>query len=127
MAFDIRDDDDHPFILATASGVFEDAELPLYQDIIYAYPGFRSRDQLVDLSGVTSFQITADGLRRFAARAANSVEVLEADPRRKIVIVASDDLAYGMIRLFIAHIEKMPAEYYLFRTVEEALECLLAD
>ncbi len=121
MAFEIYDNDELSYILVVMSGRHDDAELPIYQEAIYASPGYREKDELVDYSLVTEYAITSFGLRQFTERALEREEVRSARPDRKVALISPTDLEFGMSRVFTAHTEKMPANYMVFRDREEAI------
>ncbi len=126
MAFSISDGD-APFISVTMSACLDDDELPHYQDAIYSCPGYGTKNQLVDYTLVTEYLITAQALLDFVTRALLRPEVQKADKRRKIAMVSPAALSFGMTRVFLAHAEKMPANYNVFRTRVEALAWLESD
>jgi hypothetical protein len=78
---------------------------------------FAARDSLVDLTNVTSSDITADSLRVFAKEPAD---------RGRIAIVAPQPSNFGMARMYesLANLEATPTRIGVFWTKEEAMNWL---
>ena len=78
---------------------------------------FVAKDSLVDLTEVTSTDITPAYLRAFAS---------EPTDRRRIAIVATKPARFGMARMFesIAGLKETPTKIGVFWTREEAVDWL---
>ena len=120
MAFKINDSKDLPYIRVAFSGRHDDAELGQYQDAIFSSSGFLHRDQLIDYSAVDDYKITSEGLETYAECARNRQETKDISAKRKLALVSTVDLIFGMSRVFIAHANRIPGNYLVFRSNEEA-------
>jgi hypothetical protein len=80
---------------------------------------FAATDSLVDLTDVTSSDITSDSLRAFAQ---------ETISRRRIAIIAPKPAHFGMARMYesLANLKAKPTRTIIgvFRTKEEAMDWL---
>jgi hypothetical protein len=78
---------------------------------------FAARDSLVDLTDVTSSDITPDALRAFAQGNTS---------RRRIAIIAPRPAHFGMARMFetFANLRSKPTKIGVFWTIEEAMDWL---
>ncbi len=86
----------------------------------FAQPGFSSKDQLVDYTAVTDYQVSMPGLIRLTNAIKQHFETHPPEEGRKIGYVVPKDVAWGMGRAFLAHIEAADNSK-LFRTRAEAL------
>jgi hypothetical protein len=75
---------------------------------------FAARDSLVDLTDVTSSDITSDSLRAFSQ---------ETISRRRIAIVAPKPADFGMARMYesLATLKEIPTRIAVFWTKEDAM------
>jgi hypothetical protein len=78
---------------------------------------FVAKDSLVDLTNVTSSDITPDSLRAFAK---------EPTDRGRIAIIAPKPAHFGMARMFesFANLRAKPTKIGVFWTKEEAMDWL---
>jgi hypothetical protein len=76
---------------------------------------------LWDLSG-TDFNLSSDQLSIFAARARR-----KTSKPQKTAIVALEDLAYGLARIYSVHREEQQTEVNVFRSEEEAMRWLFNE
>jgi hypothetical protein len=85
-----------------------------------AMPGFATDfNAIIDLRGVTSLMGT-DDLRNLAMQAkGRSVE-----HRSRRAILTSEDVMFGLVRMFEAHAEGSPTVYRAFRSLTDALKFL---
>ncbi|MDB6126632.1 MAG: hypothetical protein JWM35_528 [Verrucomicrobia bacterium] len=102
-----------------ADGIFTDAIVRRAQGQLAADPAFDpSFDQLFDLSGVTSFDVSDAFLRGLG-----STSIFSADSYR--ALVTSDNLGYGLARMFATWNDTPPhSRFMVFRDREAALHWL---
>jgi len=72
------------------------------------------RFQIVELSGVTSYDVTADTMRRLA-----EMDVQQG-PDALACAIAPDDLTYGMCRIWITMADDGPLNIEIFRNPQDA-------
>ena len=106
-------------VFTTADGILTDADLREHQIGLKNDSDFQpGLNQLVDLQGVTSFELTGDGLRTVA-----STDLWRQDSRR--AIVALTDVSYGMSRMFqMLTDHDSGAELKVFKDMAEARKWL---
>src|SRR4030095_14566446 len=78
----------------------------------------RTLDELVDLRGLSGAGVTSSAVRRLGE---TSVQVHRGAPAVRVAIVAPDNLAYGLSRMYGAFAEESGSEHRVFRSVEEAM------
>ncbi len=120
MPFTYLIDKERALVVSSGSGVVTYAELKSHQDRLLADANFnREFNQLLDLTGVTEFAVSADEITIIARRALFS-------PTSKRAWVASTPAIYGMGRLAIAHHEHTasPSHASAFYDLPSALEWL---
>lgn len=90
-----------------------------------ADPEFRpGLNQLLDLQGVTNYDINARDLREMAATAIDTESQLQVN---KAALVSDQDFVYGMLRMYQAFTEQAAVKVKIFREIEEAEQWLLFD
>jgi hypothetical protein len=97
----------------------------------HAYPRLR-RFALVDLTGVTDFALTAAEVRATAERAgafgpATRAGVAGEGPPLQIAVVATQDVGYGLARMWETLAERRPVRTAVLRTRAMALAWLAAE
>jgi hypothetical protein len=125
MSIDHRIDHAQRVIYATGHGVLTDDQVFGYQEDVCAKPDVRGYSELIDVTAVDKFALpAAERVRDLAATAAAT------DPPctdSKIAIVASEDLAFGLGRMYQTLREldrRSTKKVAVFRTREEALDWL---
>lgn len=111
-------------VCTTATGVLTDADVLAHKEALRADPMFRAgMPELSDVRGVRDLRVTPTGVRR----------MVEADKERdgpgggyKLAIVASEDVVYGMARMYELSQEAM-GNVAVFREMEEAIAWLGLD
>ena len=73
---------------------------------------------VIDLSAVTSFQVSAETIKRLAFS-----EPIFASELPRVVVAPSDHL-YGLARMFASLTEHLRTEVHVVRTLDEAYELL---
>src|SRR5512140_3490441 len=81
------------------------AALRQYLENIRTLPEYHAYDEIVDFSGASSFNLSADGLARLAQIAAGS-DIHGA--RTRLAIVVTKPLAYGLGRMYEIYRSMIP-------------------
>lgn len=125
MPLSYRIDTERRIVIARGSGIFEDHEVFNYQREVWSRPEVAGFNELVDMTDVTEIRVPSmDRVRELAELAA---EMGFTSPRSKMIIVAPDDLAFGLGRMFGALRESAAPgvkPVSVFRTMTEALDSL---
>jgi hypothetical protein len=117
MPFFYKIDKPRRLVMSTAAGVLTKAEVLSLQDQLRKDPDFDPTfSQLSDLTHVSGMDITGADMRELAARTAFS-------PKSRRAVIASNDLAYGLARMFEQFREtKGDQGIRVFRKLEDALD-----
>ena len=120
MPFFYKIDKPRRLVMSTAAGVLTKAEVLSLQDQLRKDPDFDPTfSQLSDLTHVTGMDITGADMRELAARTAFS-------PKSRRAVIASNDLAYGLARMFEQFREtKGDRGIRVFRKLEDALDWIV--
>lgn len=101
-------------VYSTASGIVTDQELIEHQSALIKDPEFRpNMRQLLDTRAVSEIQVTPEGVRTIASH----------NPWRKgarRALVALNETAYGLGRMFELGRAHAEDEFRVFRTMDEA-------
>jgi hypothetical protein len=120
-----RIDPERRLVVTQGRGILKDQEVFGYQQEVWSRSDVAGFDELVDMTAVT--QILLPSLDRVRDLAELAAEMGRGAPRSKMAIVAPDDLAFGLGRMFEAFRESAAPGIKpvgVFRTVPEALEWL---
>lgn len=99
-------DHDHHLIAAVASGAIGERDLSAYQTDIKSQPALAGYDEILDVTRVDGLlDINIHNLRKLAAFAASS-DV--PDKLSKFVIVAPQDVYFGLSRMYESFREGLP-------------------
>jgi len=117
MPFFYKIDKPRRLVMSTAAGVLTKAEVLSLQDQLRKDPDFDPTfSQLSDLTHVTEMNITGADMRELAARTPFS-------PKSRRAVIASNDLAFGLARMFEQFREtKGDQGIRVFRKLEDALD-----
>jgi hypothetical protein len=109
-------------VLSRGWDVVMDRELLAHVRILTADPRFaRDFRQLADLRDVTDVQITASTIREMV-----KLNPFGAGARRAVVV--TNDVVFGMARMYQILTDESPDELQIFRKVDDALQWLwIAD
>ncbi len=102
---------DHEFITA----------LIKYQQEIKNQPEYIHYNEVLDLSGISGFNLTTTGLRRLSEIAVKT----DSHARTRLAIVVTQTFGYGLARMYQTYrsfIPKASKEVQVFRNTFEALE-----
>jgi hypothetical protein len=115
----------HRIVVARGRGVFATADIFGYQREVWSRPDVAGFDELVDMTDVTEIATASpDRMRELAALSASMDRVAAG---AKMAIVAPQDHAFGLGRMYEAYRSFEPAskkEVAVFRTISEALAFL---
>ena len=105
-------------VRATASGVLSDEDVMAHRQALTADPEFSLQMcELSDIRKVTEFQVTPAGVRIMVA---SDVKMVATGGMHKLAIVADENVAYGMSRMYQTLGEPNIRTVGVFRTYEEA-------
>lgn len=122
--FLVEDNEVLPYIKVTMPEVVNDDVLDQLRDVLLACTGFKTKDQLIDYSGIKHYSVSSADVGRYVNDSGISELLREVRADRKIALVAPDDLEFGMGRVFLSNTENLPSAYRLFRTLEDAQQWL---
>ena len=109
-------------VRAVGSGVLTDEDVMTHRKKLTADPAFSLQMcELSDIRGVTEFQVTPAGVRVMVAA---DVKMLAAGGMHRLAIVADENVAYGMSRMYQTLGEPNIRTVGVFRRLEEAEEWL---
>jgi hypothetical protein len=112
--------------IAVHAGLVPDAEFLSAYRSLYADARFDiSFDLLVDLRRADSSARSTDALRDFAACVSEFYP--GADTRPRVAVVATENISFGLARMYEAFSDAVPWDFRVFREVSDALEWLGAD
>ena len=83
---------------------------------------FRQKYKLVDFFNVEGFDATHEDSVKFAEQ---DIKAAKTNPNIRIAVVANDDLAFGIARLWEGYVSESGLETMVFRDREEALKWLI--
>lgn len=114
-------------VVARGSGTFTDADVFGYQREVWSRSDVAGYNELVDMSAVKVLAIPMPAKARVLKLAAESAASDPPELPSKFAIVAPDELAFGMGRMYQSYRELDPRstkQVGVFRTLTEALEFL---
>ena len=125
MPIEYQIDHDRRRVMAKARGLLTDEEVFGYQREVWARPDVAGYDELIDMSAVESiFPSSPDRIKHLATVSAAMDVKYRAS---RLAIVASDDLAFGLGRMYEAYrsLNAMSTKKVeVLRSMESALKWL---
>ena len=119
MPTELNIDTNQGIVYSTFYGEVDTAELVEQVQAIRRHPDFDPQfRELIDASKVTSFDVSSDEVRDFAVQP----PPFAASARR--VLVASEDLVFGLARMFQIFGAEQRPHFEVVRTLEEAHQLL---
>ena len=120
----IKFDCDHEkrLVLAKAYGILTEEEVFDYQREVWSREEIIGYDEVIDMSEVEKIESARSNRIKDLAALAASMD--SRSTRTKLAIVATDDYAFGLGRMYEAHRtmnDRSTKEVAVFRTIEEAL------
>jgi hypothetical protein len=125
MPLEYRIDQERRLVVATATGVLHDDEVFAYQRAAWSKPELAGFDEVFDLGGVKELVPASSESARGLADLASTMDVAGAPSR--LAIVAPQDFAYGLARMYAAYRMLHPRgekAVQVFRSMEAALDWL---
>ena len=113
-------------VVATAHGTLTDSDVFDYQRAVWSRPEVAGFDEVVDMRAVKIVELPRPGGERLRELAGTSAS-MDAATSSRFAIVAPDDLAFGLGRMYAAYRGVDPRstkEVHVFRTMEEAVAWL---
>ena len=127
MPIEYEIDHDRRIVRARGRGVMTDQDVFGYQREVWSRPDLAGYDELMDMTDVQRIELpSADRVRQLANL---SAEMDMPASSARFAIVAPQDLAYGLGRMFASHRDanqQSTKQVGVFRTMEQALEWLQA-
>jgi hypothetical protein len=124
MPIEYQIDSARQLIEVQGRGVLTDQDVFEYQQTVGSRPDLAGYDELMDMRAVERIDLpSADRARQLAALSAS----MDAGRPSKLAIVAAQDLAYGLGRMYQVYRDLQKAstkEVGVFRTLAEALAFL---
>jgi hypothetical protein len=123
-----RIDPERRLVITRGTGVLKDHEIFGYQREVWSRPDVAGFNELIDMTAVT--QIMIPSMERVRDLAELAARMGRGAPRSKMAIVAPDDLAFGLGRMFEIRRESAAPgvkPVAVFRTMPEALAWLGID
>lgn len=118
MATSYRIDKENGVVYSSASGIATDEEFLSHQRLLSRDPDFRpDYRQLLDGRGITELRVTPEGIRALIAG-----NPWGKGARR--ALVAADDTAFGMARMYELGRPDPVDEFRVFRSIADAREWL---
>jgi hypothetical protein len=115
-------------VLARGYGTITETDLVTYQREVWSRPDVAGYDELVDMTGVQN--IERPSVDRIMTLSTMSASMDSRSQSSKFAIVAPDDLAFGLGRMYQAYrgLDARSTKHVeVFRTLAEALEFLGMD
>jgi hypothetical protein len=125
VPLDYRIDHEQRLVRVTGTGVITADALFAYQTAAWSDPAIAEYDELADMSGVEDVQ--APSPSNVSALAGFSARMDAPTKPTKLAIVATDDLLFGLGRMYQAYREMKPGshkEVAVFRSMPDALAWL---
>lgn len=125
MPIDYRIDHSRRLVLARGRGIMSDTDLFTYQREVWSRSEVAGYDELVDMTGVQ--KIEHPSIDRVLELATVSATMDHGPGKSKFAIVAPDDLAFGLGRMYEAYRGldvRSTKEVGVFRTFDEAVDFL---
>ena len=120
MPFFYKIDKERKLVMSTAAGELTKTDVLLLQDQLRGDPDFDPNfSQLSDLTNVTGMHITGAEMKDLAETTAFS-------PTARRAVIAGNDLAFGLARVFEQVLEKKGDQgIRVFRKLEDALDWIV--
>lgn len=125
MHIDFRIDNERRLVLARGQGNLTEADLFGYQRAVWSRPEVAGYDELVDMSGVV--HIESPSIDRVLELSSDSAAMDAPKEASRFAIVAPDDLAFGLGRMYQAYRgldQRSTKRVGVFRTMAQALAFL---
>ena len=122
MPYSFRIDTNHNIVLFKATGAFTSEILLECLQIVAADPKFKTNfNHLVDLRELSSFPAGSSDMQR---RANLDRQMEEAIGDCKIALVSSNELVYGMTRMYEIMMNDALPSVHTFKNIDDAIDWL---
>mgnify|MGYP003352153545 CR=1 FL=1 len=109
-------------VRTTATGILTDEDVMVHRKAMTADPEFSAgMRELSDIRQVSDFRLTPSGVRLMVA---SDVTMLKTGGMHQLAIIATDNVAYGMSRMYQTLGEPNIRSVGVFREYQEAAEWL---
>ena len=126
MPIDYHIDSTQRRVVAIAHGTLTDSDVFDYQRAVWSRADIAGFDEIVDMRAVKIVELPRPGGERLRELAATSAS-MDTQASSRFAIVAPDDLAFGLGRMYAAYRDvdaRSTKEVRVFRTMEEAVAWL---
>jgi hypothetical protein len=126
MPIDYHIDSAQRRVVAIAHGTLTDSDVFDYQRAVWSRADIAGFDEIVDMRAVKIVELPRPGGERLRELAATSAS-MDTQASSRFAIVAPDDLAFGLGRMYAAYRDvdaRSTKEVRVFRTMEEAVAWL---
>jgi hypothetical protein len=127
MPIAYRVDNEARLVVAAGLGILTDSDVFGYQRDVWSRADVIGYNELIDMTRVTRIALpSADRVRDLAKLA---VRMDDTESKTRLAIVAAEDLAFGLGRMFQSYreVDRRSTKVGVFRTMEEALAFLQID
>ena len=128
MPIAVRVDHKARVVVAAGYGVLTDSDVFGYQRGIWSQKDVAGYNELIDMTRVEQIALPSTERVRDLAKLAAAMD--QPASHSKLAVVASEDIAFGLGRMFQAYREldsRSTKEVGIFRTMQEALAFLEVD
>ena len=128
MPIEYSIDHERRLVMARAHGVFTHDDVFGYQRGIWSQKDVAGYNELIDMTRVEHIALPSTERVRDLAKLAAAMD--QPASHSKLAVVASEDIAFGLGRMFQAYREldsRSTKEVGIFRTMQEALAFLEVD
>lgn len=124
MPIDYYIDHSRRLVVARGSGTLTESEVFGYQREVWSRPNVTGYDELVDMSEVMEIAVPTSASNSFQQLATEAASMDPPETAAKFAIVAPEQLAFGLGRMYKAYRELAPSstkQVEVFRTLVEAM------
>lgn len=115
-------DEPRAVVLTTATGILTDADILAHKSRLLHDPKFHAgMKELSDLRWIDRLDVTPEGIQAMLRHDAEHGTELHA---HRMALVASEDVVYGMARMYQSQVERVVAGVGVFRDMNEAMAWL---
>lgn len=108
----------HQLVLTTASGTLTDDDVLQFKFRLVRDPDFRpGMSELSDIRNVEKIEVTTIGIRQMVEQDKKDAKFIAS---HRLAMVASDDVVYGMARMYQTLTESTMDNVKIFRDINEA-------
>ncbi|MBD3299175.1 MAG: hypothetical protein GF341_11005 [candidate division Zixibacteria bacterium] len=127
MPLDYEIDPARRLVIARGHGVLTHDDLTQYQNAVWSKPEVQGFNEIVDITGVEAFKFESSRRVRELAVLATGMETTQGS---RLAIVASEDSAYGLARMYKSYRDVQPGstkDVSIFHAFDDAIRWLATD